>query len=64
MGQLQPAKLVFTVPEAAELLGVSEKSIYRLIERGLLRSAGGMRHKRITPAEIERYLKATTGMYQ
>ena len=57
----QPTKLVYTVTEAAELLGVSDKSVYRLIERRLLRSTGGMRHKRITPAEIERYLKATTG---
>lgn len=53
-----------TVPEAPELLGVSDKSVYRLIERGLLRSAGGMRHKQITPAEIERFLKATTGLHQ
>ncbi|MEI8045341.1 MAG: helix-turn-helix domain-containing protein, partial [Verrucomicrobiota bacterium] len=52
------------VPEAPELLGVSDKSVYRQIERGLLRSAGGMRHKQITPAEIERFLKATTGLHQ
>jgi Helix-turn-helix domain len=56
-----PAKLVYTVPEADELLWVSANTVHRLIERGLLGSAGGMRHKRITPAEIERYLRAKVG---
>ena len=54
-------KLVYNVTETAEILGLSEKSIYRLIERRLLRSAGGLRHKRITHTEIERFLKMTTG---
>jgi len=54
-------KLVYNAKEAAELLGVERKTIYRLIDRRLLRCVGAIRHKRITHAEIERFLKATTG---
>lgn len=57
------ADLVYTVPEAAKILKVGPKSIYRLIERRHLRSTGALHHKRITHAEIERFLKTTTGLY-
>jgi len=54
------AKLVYSVLETAKLLGISPGSVYRLLVRGQLRSTGALRVKRITHAEIERYLKATT----
>ena len=54
-------KLVYTVPETAKILGISPGSVYRLLVRGQLRSSGGLRVKRITHAEIERFLKMTTG---
>lgn len=57
------ADLVYTVPEAAKILKVGTKSIYRLIYRRHLRSTGAMRVKRITHAEIKRFLKATPGLY-
>ena len=56
-----PAALVYTVDEVAALLKVTPKTVYRLIERGLLKSTGAVRHKRITPAEIERFLRVTMG---
>ena len=53
-------RLAYTVEETARMLSVSEKTVYRLIERGLLKSSGALRHKRIAHTEIERFLKATT----
>jgi excisionase family DNA binding protein len=54
-------KLAYSVKETAQMLGVSNKSVYRLIQRGLLKSSLALRHKRIMLAEIERFLKVTTG---
>jgi excisionase family DNA binding protein len=46
--------------EAAEALGISYQSIWRLIRRGLLKTSGGLRHKLISLAELQRYLAETT----
>ena len=54
------AKLAYTTKECAELLGTSPNTVYSLLSRGLLKSSGALRHKRITKAEIERFLKETT----
>jgi excisionase family DNA binding protein len=52
-------RLAYTVKETAVILGISTISVYRLIERGLLRSSSALRHKVIPAAEIERFLEAT-----
>src|SRR5271154_5221713 len=57
----QLSRLTYSVKETALMLGVSDKSVYRLIERGLLKSCSALRHKRILKTEIERFLRATTG---
>ena len=54
---LNPAKLVYTTKESAELLNLSHKSVYRLIQRGKLRCISSLRHKRIPRSELERFLK-------
>jgi excisionase family DNA binding protein len=53
-------RLAFGVRETAEILGVSEKTIRRLIQRKLLRSSVALRHKLIPKKEIERFLDETT----
>jgi len=53
-------RLAFSVKEAAEILGVSEKTIRRLVARGLLRSSKALRHLLIPKKEIERFLETTT----
>ena len=53
-------RLTYNTKETAELLGTSTKTVYRLIERGLLKSSSALRHKRIARTEIERFLKETT----
>jgi excisionase family DNA binding protein len=53
-------RLAFSVRETAEILGVSEKSVRRLILRGLLHSSRALRHLLISKKEIERFLEETT----
>jgi excisionase family DNA binding protein len=52
-------RLAFTIQETANILGVSSKTVYRLIERVLLKSSKALRHKLIPRTEIERFLKET-----
>ena len=47
---------VYTAEEVASILKVDYKTVLRLIERGLLKTLPGIRHKRITEAELNRYL--------
>ena len=47
----------FSVDEVAAMLGVTPKSIYRLLQRGLLKSLKALRHHRIPRKELERFLQ-------
>ncbi len=47
---------VYTIEEVAPLLRVEYKTALRLIQRGYLHCLPGIRHKRITEAELHRYL--------
>jgi predicted transcriptional regulator len=53
-------RVAFSVRETAEMLGVSEKSVRRLISRKLLRPSHALRHLLIPQKEIERFLDETT----
>ena len=53
-------RLAFSVKETAAMLGLSEKTIRRLIARGLLRPSRALRHLLISKKEIERFLEQTT----
>lgn len=50
-------RLAYSMQETADLLGVSYITVHRLIRRGLLRSSKALRHKLISRAEIERFLR-------
>jgi excisionase family DNA binding protein len=52
-------KLAYTVGEAAQSLGVSVETVYRLLSRGLLKSSSALRHKVIPVTEIQRFLNDT-----
>lgn len=52
-------RLAFSVSETAIILGVSEKSVRRLIDRKLLRPSRALRHLLIPRSEIERFLHNT-----
>ena len=53
-------RLAFSVKETAKILGLSEKTIRRLIARRLLRASRALRHLLIPRKEIERFLDQTT----
>lgn len=52
-------RLAYSVAEAAQMLCLSSKSIYRLIDRGLLRCSKALRHKLIPKQELLRFLEET-----
>ena len=53
-------KLAYSTREAAQSLGVSEVTIYRLLARNKLRAVGALRHKLIPAGELQRFLTAET----
>lgn len=56
---LLAGRLALSMAEAADALGVSESSIWRLCRRGLLKHSKALRHRRIAVAELNRYLSDT-----
>lgn len=54
-------RLAFTLRETAVLLGISERSVRRLISRGLLRPCRALRRLLIPRQEIERFLNMSVG---
>jgi excisionase family DNA binding protein len=52
-----PDRLTFSVKEVAAMLGVNSKTIYRLLDRQLIRSLKALRHHRIPRGELERFLR-------
>jgi excisionase family DNA binding protein len=57
---IQPLqRKAYSIRETAELLGISYLSVYRLIQRGLLKASNALRKKMIPATEIDRFLKET-----
>ena len=55
---VEPERLVYSIKEAAALLGVDYFSVYRLIQRGKLRGCRALRGKLLVPrSELLRLLK-------
>lgn len=52
----QIVRLTFTKQEVAEALNISLTQVWRLERDGLLRPLVGIRHKRFSVAEVNRYL--------
>jgi len=53
-------RMFYSVVEVAEMFGISRKSVYRLLDRGLLKSSGALRHKLISRRSVEEFLNTTT----
>lgn len=53
------AKLLYTIKDTAQILSMSEKSVRRLLERGLLKASPALRVKLITRESIEGFAKIT-----
>ena len=56
---LASGRLAFSVQETALILGISEKTVRRLVQRKLLRASRALRHLLIPRKEIERFLEQT-----
>lgn len=55
-----PSQRIFlSVGEVSESFGVSRKTIYRLLERGLLKSSGALRHKMILKSSVDEFALTT-----
>lgn len=54
-------RMLYSASEVSEMLGISAKSVYRLLDRGLLKSSSALRHKRISKASIDEFIARTTG---
>jgi excisionase family DNA binding protein len=53
-------RMFYSVSEVAAMFNISEKSVYRLLERGLLKSSSALRHKRISRESVEKFVDSTT----
>ncbi len=53
--------MVYTVDETASILKVKKKTVYRLVEREMLKASKALRHLRITSKSLEEFLARTTG---
>lgn len=52
-------RLAYSIPEAADMLGLDYFSVYRLVQRGKLKACRALRGKfLITRAELDRLLNA------
>ena len=58
-GEAVQNRFAYSVEETAVLLGISTKSVYRLVKRGLLRPSKALRHLLIPATEIARFLEET-----
>jgi excisionase family DNA binding protein len=52
-------RIFLSVEEVAQRFGVSRKTVYRLLDRGLLRSSNALRHKMILKASVDEFVAQT-----
>ena len=53
-------RLFFTITEVGQMLGLSDKTVRRLIARKLLKTCNAVRCLRITAQSIQDFIKSTT----
>ena len=54
--EMPPVRLLLTVPEAAEALGVSRSVVYELMDRGDLRNIKIGRSRRVLVTSLEEFI--------
>ena len=52
-------RIFLSVEEVAERFGISKKSVYRLLDRGLLKASSALRHKMILKKSVDEFVKNT-----
>ena len=53
-------QMVFTVEETAEILKISQKSVYRLVDRKMLHAIKALRHLRITKKSLDEFISTAS----
>ncbi len=53
------ARIFLSVQEVAQLFGTSTKTVYRLLDRGLLKSSSALRHRMILRASVDEFVAKT-----
>ena len=57
---IDPSQRIFlSATEVALLMGISKKTVYRLLDRGLLKSSSALRHKMILRASVDEFVAQT-----
>jgi predicted transcriptional regulator len=59
--ELHLGRLAYSIADTASILGISQRSVHRLLKRGLLRGSKALRKIIIPRLEIEKFLTDTTG---
>ena len=59
-GSERVGRVFYSASEVGEMFGICTKSVYRLLDRGLLKSSSAIRHKRISKASIDEFIAKTT----
>ena len=57
-------RLAYSMKETAQILGMSYATVFRLVQRGLLRTIPAIRHKLIPRKEVERFLNTATAAFE
>ncbi len=47
--------LTYSLRETSQVLGLTPSTVYRLIYRGILKPMPGLRHKRISKAQVHKF---------
>jgi len=55
--EVEVQKLCYSVKDVSRMIGVAEKTVYRLLKRGLLKAPVALRHKKITAASLEAFIQ-------
>jgi excisionase family DNA binding protein len=56
----RPPRLLLTVEEAAERIGICRSNLFKLIRRGEIQSVKVGRLRRVTPAALEEFVQRLT----
>ena len=58
--EIQLGRLAYSIAETALILGISQRSVHRLLKRGLIRGSKALRKILVARSEIEKFLSETS----
>ena len=61
---MENERIVYSIPEVAEILGLSRSSVYRLVNEGKLEALAVRSLLRVRPSALDRYLDDLQRQYR